>query len=166
MNKENQLNDDALVKEGIRLLESGEPASYIYRWLRGQIDDPEVRSVILDRIHSKDGQIKKAKVSTEYNQEMVNARKIRAAKFVYEDLLYAIKKLSRIGYVLILLGLVWLYSSPIHAILTVLLGIAVLVGTKALPLKQRNILLLLTSGYVFFVFVEFLLPRFAKKDYT
>lgn len=154
---ENQEINEAEIIEGAKkMTKNGLGSAFVYKWVRERVPDAETRKRILDLVNNVNSD-KKGKA------QILKERKIREAKYLYEDFTDSIGKINRAGFILIGLGALWavlnimmIGALPYHAIVSVLTGIGIIVLKRLFDFKEQQILIIASVGFLVLIILEFL----------
>ena len=157
---ENQEINEAEIIEGAKkMTENGLGSAFVYKWVRERVPDAEMRKRILDQVNNVNAKSKDKKDKTQVAKE----RKIREAKYLYEDFTDSIRKINRAAYILIGLGVLWIVLNitmisfiPSHGVVSVLSGIAILVLKGVFDFKEQQILSIASVGFLVLTILEYL----------
>ncbi|MEZ5041753.1 MAG: hypothetical protein R2828_17795 [Saprospiraceae bacterium] len=106
------IDEQALIEQGLRMKANGLGSTFVYKFIRDKIEDPEIRGRILEAINRPAG-LEKGRTNPKALSEdgKKEARELRIGKYKYEDYLEAVQKLRLIGFGFLFLGTIFLLSS-------------------------------------------------------
>ncbi len=157
---ENPINEKELITKGKEMIADGLGAAFVYNWVKDRVEDEELRGRILQIINSNSDTIAPPKTE----DKIIEERKLRTTRYVYEDFQEAISKIKTSGIIYIILGFLLLISvyfwgalSLKHALLSCILGAAIYFVQPKIDWEQSSNLMFWAGGIVLVVILEFLI---------